>query len=164
METTANRLPCATCRRRKVRCSKTRPCTNCARTGIDCYYESNSSGDAGPVNADLMERLLHLQDSVQRLTTGPDNSAQTHRDDPVIKPVNGVRVAGSSEGQSDLENIIKMMEDSLQGLDCVNGREKQSSRTGKLCFRDAQARYIRETFWAGLYEEVSVNPSTGYSN
>jgi hypothetical protein len=111
-----------------------------------------------------MERLLHLQDSVQRLTTGPDNSAQTHRDDPVIKPINEGRVAESSEGQSGLENIIKMMEDSLQGLASVNGREKQPSHTGKLCFRDAQARYIRETFWAGLYEEVSVNPSIRCSN
>lgn len=170
MEVTVNHLPCATCRRRKVRCSKTQPCTNCARTGIDCFYEdqSNSSGVAGHVNADLMKRLVHLQDSIKRLAESSNDTTHTHRDDPVeieiSKPVNGGSIAGSFEGQPDLENIIKMMEDSAQGLYSVNEQEKQPSHTGKLCFRDAQARYIRETFWAGLYEEVSVVSFTGYSS
>lgn len=166
MESTANRLPCSTCRRRKVRCSKTQPCTNCARTGIDCHYEdqSNSSGDAGTVNADLMKRLVHLQNSIKILAEGSNGITQTRRDDPIeiemTKPVN----QGSFEGQPGLENIIKMMEDSIQGLHSANKREKQLSHTGKLCFRDAQARYIRETFWAGLYEEVSIVIFTGHSS
>ncbi|CRG86515.1 putative transcriptional regulatory protein C139,03 [Talaromyces islandicus] len=46
------------------------------------------------------------------------------------------------------------MEDSVQEINSVNTRGKRPSHAGKLCFRDAQARYIRETFWAGLYEEV----------
>lgn len=168
METTVNRLPCATCRRRKVRCSKTQPCTNCARAGIDCYYEdqSNASGDTGPVNAEIMKRLVQLQDSIKRLTKDPDNRAQPYHDEPVVinKSVNDGGVAGSYEGQPGLENIVKTIEDSVHELDRVKERENRSSHTGKLCFRDAQARYIRETFWAGLYEEVSIISTTGYKS
>jgi hypothetical protein len=113
-----------------------------------------------------MKRLVHLQDSINRLTTGPDNRTQTYQSEPVeiSNAVNPGGVPGSYKGQSSLEIILKKMEDSVQELNNVNSREKWSSHTGKLCFRDAQARYIRETFWAGLYEEVTIISSTGYNS
>ncbi|EED17483.1 conserved hypothetical protein [Talaromyces stipitatus ATCC 10500] len=140
METPIKNLPCATCRRRKVRCSKTQPCTNCARAKIDCHYNEDPTGDTSSVNADLLRRLMNLQDSITKLTKGPRNTDQSLHD----SSVSGVRV----------ESIINTLEDSLRRLHRINERENQSSHTGKLCFRDAHTRYIKETFWAGLYDEV----------
>ncbi|KAH7175244.1 hypothetical protein EDB81DRAFT_895687 [Dactylonectria macrodidyma] len=34
----ANQRSCTTCRRRKVKCNKERPCSNCIRNGVDCIF------------------------------------------------------------------------------------------------------------------------------
>lgn len=162
----ANRLPCTTCRRRKVRCSKTRPCTNCVKAGIDCHYERESrsplsslTGDTSPVvNVELVSRVARLQDSIKRLSMHPETGAQVPLDQSGgnNKLDEGGRLSGNFEGQQALANLITMMEDCVQELQNVNERENSPSPTGKLCFRDGHTRYVRETFWAGLYEEVSV--------
>lgn len=50
--------PCSACRRRKVRCDKAQPCTNCIRHGVSCIYEVTRES--------VMSQQL-LQDRVERL-------------------------------------------------------------------------------------------------
>ncbi|OKL63379.1 hypothetical protein UA08_02130 [Talaromyces atroroseus] len=146
-----NRLPCATCRRRKVRCSKTQPCTNCAKAGIECHYERESRpdfssplGGSAPVDVELVNRITRLQESVIRVSNHPERSTRSSLGQSV----------GSAEGQPALANIVSVLENCVKDLENISTRGNPQNHTGKLCFRNAQAAYVKETFWAGLYEEV----------
>ncbi|KEY68907.1 hypothetical protein S7711_03837 [Stachybotrys chartarum IBT 7711] len=68
---------CLSCKRRKVRCDRKKPCTNCARTASNCVYPTSgrlprrpqhvSSSDASPSNqqpasqADLLLRVKRVE-------------------------------------------------------------------------------------------------------
>ncbi|KAI8376787.1 hypothetical protein BD560DRAFT_63013 [Blakeslea trispora] len=56
-------LSCLRCRKKKAKCSKTRPtCTRCARSNQPCEYP-----DAPPNLADLSQKVLALYDSLREL-------------------------------------------------------------------------------------------------
>lgn len=62
-------LSCVNCRQRKVRCSKTYPCPNCARGGLDCVFPSRKK-DRAPrrsKNNELLARLAKLEAIVGRV-------------------------------------------------------------------------------------------------
>ncbi|PYH67995.1 uncharacterized protein BO88DRAFT_426647 [Aspergillus vadensis CBS 113365] len=82
-------LSCTSCREKKLRCSRERPCTNCRKRGQDtaCQYitersNPSTSGKSEPIDVrndlqSLKERLLFLE----RQVTRDCNSSSTSRDD-----------------------------------------------------------------------------------
>lgn len=54
--------PCNACRRRKVRCDKTNPCSNCVRHDITCTYDTRRETNVG-----VATTQLQLQERVERL-------------------------------------------------------------------------------------------------
>ncbi|KIW91904.1 uncharacterized protein Z519_07874 [Cladophialophora bantiana CBS 173.52] len=67
-------LPCVDCRRRKVRCSKTEPCFNCQRFGVECVYEDSGrlvNRRTPKSNDPLTRRVAELEDLVRNLSRRP---------------------------------------------------------------------------------------------
>jgi hypothetical protein len=58
-------LSCEFCRRRKVRCNRVQPCSNCSVQGIDCAFlippDKRSSAAIFPSHAELLQRIERLE-------------------------------------------------------------------------------------------------------
>ncbi|GAD99309.1 C6 transcription factor, putative [Paecilomyces variotii No. 5] len=62
---------CQTCNRRKVRCSRTLPCTNCVKSNTDCVFPGPGRAPRRkkrPLKAELVSRLDSLEEKIQGLT------------------------------------------------------------------------------------------------
>ena len=65
-----NPRSCVTCRRRKVRCNKENPCSNCVRAGIECVFPGPGRAprrSRKPPDAELLARLKRLEGVVTSL-------------------------------------------------------------------------------------------------
>lgn len=91
--------PCNACRRRKVRCDKSQPCSNCVKHGVVCQFESDLSGPGigGDQNVlheriDKLERLIanmsssHRGHLPHRLGPDIDSPSRSSRDDEEVTP------------------------------------------------------------------------------
>jgi len=72
-----NPRSCVTCRKRKVKCDKLHPCSNCSRAHIECVFPSpgraprrSKKTGFGPRDKELLERLRHLESVVKGLGVG----------------------------------------------------------------------------------------------
>ncbi|EEA21717.1 hypothetical protein TMatcc_008863 [Talaromyces marneffei ATCC 18224] len=65
-----NPRSCVTCRRRKVRCNKTEPCSNCVKAGIECIFPGPGRAPRKPrrsPDVELLSRLRRLEGVVESL-------------------------------------------------------------------------------------------------
>ncbi|KAH8745548.1 hypothetical protein F5883DRAFT_586832 [Diaporthe sp. PMI_573] len=73
---------CLTCRRRKVRCDRRSPCSQCSRAGFDCAFPTSGraptrrdeapSSSSRARNQDLLTRLNRLEGMLQHIGVQPD--------------------------------------------------------------------------------------------
>jgi hypothetical protein len=69
-----NARSCVTCRRRKVKCDKKHPCSNCAKARIQCIFPSPGRAPRKPkkpADADLADRLRRLEGLFESLGGNP---------------------------------------------------------------------------------------------
>jgi hypothetical protein len=146
--------PCISCRKRKIKCDRSRPCANCTRSKQLCTYENSDAvkGEflASSSDGDLRERLARLEammaamltkDSVEgRSQEGINQSALKSRPTitpiPTTTPPQSQSLIGNSSG--DLPNLV-------------------SSRNvvGQILFQDGYSAYYDSDFWPFLINEVS---------
>lgn len=137
-----NPRSCVTCRRRKVRCNKENPCSNCVRAGIDCIFPGPGRAprrSRKPPDAELLARLKRLEGVVTSLgvEVGGDGSI---RDKPV---------PGSPEqaGKEDaVEREERMQQQKRQSID---------KHLGRLVISDDRSRYVSNQFWASMGDEIA---------
>ena len=176
-----NPRSCVTCRKRKVKCDKTHPCTNCKRARIDCIYPApgraprkvRKIGEGR--DKELLERLRRLEGVVKNLGVEvpegdefKDTNTEAASDskvaaDPGRRAVSGDAAQSKDSTpvpQSDLkrrwtashtdgpgpESKSRWMEES------ANGRLEY--RFGRLVVNEGKSRYINNSFWANLSNEV----------
>lgn len=171
--------PCHGCRKRKVRCDKTRPCSNCVRSKQLCTYESSDStvGLSREVNnvsmstdAELRERLARLEKLMESMlvgettpgrrgrlgTSSPEIANQSLRSSTTTTPN---LTSSSSAGPHLYQPNITAAFPSNEGL-----FNQQSSEfvapVGQILFQDGYSAYFDSDFWPGLITEVC--PSTPY--
>ncbi|KAF3035544.1 hypothetical protein E8E12_003141 [Didymella heteroderae] len=145
-----NPRSCITCRRRKVKCDKKQPCSNCARAKIECIFPGPGRAprkSRKPPDAELLERLRRLEGVVQTLNAQVEEheqeAAERERD-------NNSRQGSVSEncfaGNGSVRNSPSVVVDnSVEGLE---------SRFGRLVVEKGRSRYINNSFWASLNNEV----------
>lgn len=128
-------LPCDVCRRRKVRCSKTWPCSNCQRSSVRCTYDNSRQLLKRP------SRVTDLTDRVGRLES--------------------LVLSLSRQGRTDVENpsrpsakSIEVMAHSIRQDVKWNDFDQNLARDGTLIFDSTRCRYLSNTFWATMYDEV----------
>ncbi|OAA69343.1 Transcription factor [Akanthomyces lecanii RCEF 1005] len=59
---------CQLCRKKKAKCSRQQPCTQCLKSGVDCVYEDKRS--KGGVKIGVIERLSHRLDTLENMFLG----------------------------------------------------------------------------------------------
>ena len=148
-----NPRSCTTCRKRKVRCDKRHPCSNCHKAGIECIFPRPGRAprrSKKPPDSELLARLRRLEGVVQSLGKGADgedlvlDENQRQKDDAPEEPLHEL---GHPPG---CEKRDRASENST-------GLEKEM---GRLFVGNGKSRYVSNSFWANLTTEVS--PLTCY--
>ena len=165
-----NPRSCVTCRKRKVRCDKLHPCTNCTKNHIECVYpgpgraprRSRKNGLDGR-DAGLFARLKRLEAVVKDLGVPVDH------DEP---PRTEIGEAGQREGHThsapnaadismsqtpDLSSHAKLTHAQAQFPAQRADDNKVSNvenRFGRLVINEGRSRYVNNSFWASLSNEV----------
>ncbi|RAK99089.1 Zn(II)2Cys6 transcription factor [Aspergillus ibericus CBS 121593] len=76
---------CITCRRRKVRCNKKTPCSNCVKAGIQCIFPPPGRAPRKikrPQDAELLSRLRRLEGVIEHLSEKKTNSVAPSSETP----------------------------------------------------------------------------------
>ncbi|KAL6915387.1 hypothetical protein FSST1_006882 [Fusarium sambucinum] len=112
---------CKRCRYRKLRCTRTNPCSNCATAGVSCEYEKidKRRNPASPEYTNgLRNRVTSLEAFIQEL-----RDASPARRDEMLGPAANVRqassipTAGPSQAtQSDTPTIARLKPDAQGSL------------------------------------------------
>ncbi|KAJ4299787.1 hypothetical protein N0V90_005033 [Kalmusia sp. IMI 367209] len=143
-----NPRSCVTCRRRKVKCDKKQPCSNCARAKIECVFPGPGRAprkSRKPPDGELMERLRRLEGVVQSLNA----QVEEHEQEAAEREQKRSGSSGDeSQGacpydQKDSASVV--VDNSVEGLE---------TRFGRLVVDQGRSRYINNSFWASLNNEV----------
>ena len=177
-----NPRSCVTCRKRKVRCDKIDPCTNCQKAGIECVFPQPGRAPRRtkkPQDAELLARLRRLEGVVQKWGKGVDGeelssgekSPDLRRDATNGSPEQqtDARRASKADGPptcDQLQNKGRNM-NSLwtgEGGNLMTPAENldrfqqyttfKNRESGRLVVGEGRSRYVSNSFWAGLTEEV----------
>ena len=134
-------VPCVVCRKRKVKCDKKLPCSNCTRLGFECSYDDPSRGLKRLVSEaedtiELSGRMVRLESLVRDLSRQPESSTAP------AKPTQSLDYP---------ENAFPNAAKATQGA--RKGR-RDNADPGKLVITPDSSRHIVSSFWAGLFNEV----------
>ncbi|PGH10193.1 hypothetical protein AJ80_07552 [Polytolypa hystricis UAMH7299] len=144
-----NPRSCITCRRRKVRCDKRHPCSNCVRAKIDCIFPAPGRAprkSKKPADAELLARLKRLEGVVQNLGAQVDGEDDLQA---LLFPD-----AGDKDGQKGTGN------GSPRQPRCIDLDPKKvllgdvTQELGRLVIEDGRSRYVSNRFWASLGDEI----------
>lgn len=131
--------PCASCRKRKIKCDKTRPCSNCSRSKQLCTYESNDASNGGQseyrtgdldADGNVRERLARLEAFMAS----------------VLARGGGVE-GGSHASSSSTPNQVRDFTPPLVNSGICGP-------VGQIVFQEGYSAYFDSDFWPGLINEV----------
>ena len=159
-----NSRSCITCRKRKVRCDKRHPCSNCNRAAIECVFPGPGRAprrSRKPENQELLARLRRLEGVVQKFQKGVDENGMTiienvEAEDP--SPQAAVPCEKDKIKQEDhcLPSVYEpnRKPDLKDGATRGNGTAEVTKEFGRLVVEDGRSRYVSNKFWSSLSEEV----------
>ncbi|KAJ5893760.1 hypothetical protein N7495_005451 [Penicillium taxi] len=152
---------CVTCRRRKVRCNKRSPCSNCAKSGIECVFPPPGRAprkSKRPPDTELLSRLRHLEGVIGSLSgkNGEGSSTTTTNTTPPKTTASTYRVA-STPVKSTAASAAKE-----SGVACPfepsDPRKpdpgKFENEFGRLVIDEGKSRYVSNRLWASLGDEI----------
>jgi hypothetical protein len=142
-----NPRSCVTCRKRKVKCDKKQPCSNCARAKIECIFPGPGRAprkSRKPPDGELMDRLRRLEGVVQTLNAQVEEHEQEAAERE-RRPSSGECPYGGGGSASSNRSASVAVDSSVDGLE---------SRFGRLVVDQGRSRYVNNSFWASLNNEV----------
>ena len=139
---------CTLCRRRKVKCDRGVPCSNCARGGAECVPSILSQAPRGRqggrkrrTDRELLERIAKLEGLVKNVEGNSDEYETNPRRMNSMPPVHG------KEGS--LQDVVSDAYDQSNGSsNGATGIRNQTSGSGL-------DRYLGTSFWVTLSEEIN---------
>ncbi|KAF4768314.1 hypothetical protein HAV15_002243 [Penicillium sp. str.  len=157
---------CVTCRRRKVRCNKRSPCSNCTKAGIDCIFPPPGRAprkSKRPPDAELLSRLRRLEGVIDHLRSsgnaeGASTSAQarsstpgssTGRSEPTA-PTSASAELQKPPNQADGDRPCPFEESDPKKL----APKKFENEFGRLVIDEGRSRYVSNRLWTSLGDEV----------
>lgn len=173
------RRSCLMCSRRKVKCDKQKPCTSCAKSGIECVFPITATNRTRAEMApELAEMLQRLEKAVQTLgNNGVDSSEATpslgrdllaHSRSPQINtPPSSVTPSALEEAvihtSAGVPNAAAAarLEKPIQGLEPRRKAPKVSSThessPGMIVRDHGRDTYVRRWFWSDGTDTVRGN-------
>ncbi|CAE7030569.1 hypothetical protein PTNB73_05436 [Pyrenophora teres f. teres] len=151
---TPNPRSCVTCRRRKVKCDKKNPCSNCVRANIECVFPAPGRAprkSRKPADAELLERLRRLEGVVTSLNAQVEGHEQEaadrerRRQSSTFDDLCPHAQSSSRGGGEATPDAHVAVDASVDGLE---------NRFGRLVVEKGRSRYINNSFWASLNNEV----------
>ncbi|KAF4978382.1 hypothetical protein FZEAL_5223 [Fusarium zealandicum] len=163
-----NPRSCVTCRRRRVRCDKTMPCSNCRRAQSDCTYPASGRAprqmrprDASahapqPLKpgstereADLVERLRKLENLVNELGGQADSGVSVYNVQGEGSPKTGDNISHESGIVNETAEEAKRESESRDF-------SKVHKKLGRLVLHDGEgtSRYVNSGFFSKLNDEL----------
>ena len=133
-----NPRSCVTCRRRKVRCNKENPCSNCTRAGIECIFPGPGRAprkSRKPPDAELLARLKKLEGVVTSLGAQVDDNGVLQSD----RKIHGQTQPASESPESQAGDAH---------------RSSVDRHLGRLVINEDRSRYVSNQFWASMGDEV----------
>ncbi|KAJ5170330.1 Transcription factor [Penicillium coprophilum] len=153
---------CVTCRRRKVRCNKRSPCSNCTKSGIDCTFPPPGRAprkSKRPPDAELLSRLRRLEGVIDHLRgSGNAEGAVTPTQAPSSttgsstlrsEPTAPTSVSTESQNQAD-KGACPFEESDPKKL----APNKFENEFGRLVIDEGRSRYVSNRLWASLGDEI----------
>ncbi|KAL2871069.1 putative C6 transcription factor [Aspergillus lucknowensis] len=127
---------CITCRRRKVRCDKRNPCSNCVKAGIECMFPPpgrapRKTKRPPAENAELLSRLRQLESIVEAAITSSNTQAT-----PSPPQQRSDRSSGEPPAQPNADTCPRLL-----SRDQPTPLEHEF---GRLVIEDNRSRYIEE--------------------
>lgn len=171
-----NARSCVTCRRRKVKCDKQFPCSNCSKAGQQCVFPAPGRAPRRPRTggkvvsereAELLKRLRRLEGVVEELSgqveieaikhsPSSDNSSSQRDGDPSTDTSGKgtVRVVGMDEGSGNRRAWITRAFRVGDGPPKTAFSAHEPNRAGRLVLEEGKSRYVASPFWASINDEV----------
>ncbi|KAH7319489.1 fungal-specific transcription factor domain-containing protein [Rhexocercosporidium sp. MPI-PUGE-AT-0058] len=173
-----NARSCVTCRRRKVKCDKKNPCTNCAKAGSVCVFPAPGRAPRRPRQggkvvsereAELLKRLRRLEGVVEELSGQVEIEAVKHSpssensslpkdgdsgDTNSEKPTT-VRVVGMDEGNGNRKTwLARSFRIGSGPPKTAYGMDELQNGVGRLVVDEGKSHYVANPFWAHITDEV----------
>ncbi|KAJ6144381.1 hypothetical protein N7470_008276 [Penicillium chermesinum] len=154
---------CVTCRRRKVRCNKRSPCSNCARAGIDCIFPPPGRAprkSKRPPDAELLSRLRRLEGVIEHLSG--KNGEEQSPESLLNVSANTAVPATSNTTTKVVVGTAAAPTDAKDGTDCPFAdsdpkkiaSHKFENEFGRLVIDEGKSRYVSNRLWASLGDEI----------
>ncbi|KAI9172209.1 putative transcriptional regulatory protein [Paramyrothecium foliicola] len=173
-----NPRSCVTCRRRKVRCDKQMPCSNCRRAQIPCIFPAPGRAprqprpkdpNAPPKNTsqrevELVKRLKKLEGIVEELSGQIEVESGGKGPSPAGSPEASHPPAANPRQMSGNLDMTAMSGGSPKDFDFISESGSEGARRvdlqqkmGRLVLNDhkGSTRYVSSVFWTKLNDELN---------
>ena len=157
-----NARSCITCRKRKVKCDKRHPCSNCNRAAIECVFPGPGRAprrSRKPPDTELLARLRRLEGVVQSLGKGIDEEVENTNESVEVPKVefeplqpNGMENFNAKDVKPPKDCAIVGPYDPNRVHGEIGGLNKEF---GRLKVENGKSRYVSNKFWNSLSEEVA---------
>ncbi|KAL8731977.1 MAG: hypothetical protein Q9166_003109 [cf. Caloplaca sp. 2 TL-2023] len=154
-----NPRSCVTCRKRKVRCDKRHPCSNCSRAAIECVFPGPGRAprrSRKPPDAELLARLRRLEGVVQHLGRNLDeevaNSEEHVKDESMHTNDTDASVPKSPNEEKKIPKSCGLFNGPEPRKKSVDGVTREF---GRLVVDEGRSRYVSNKFWNSLGEEIA---------
>lgn len=148
---------CITCRRRKVRCNKIHPCSNCTKANTECVFPGPGRTPRKPRNrtdSELLTRLRRVEGVLKSLgaEVNGDSQLNLHPDLPSRR----------DETKPSKPFTHHVDTDFVKHPDPRDLAQREVEQEfGKLVIGDGRSRYLSNRFWSSLGDEVNTSIPLG---
>lgn len=169
----ANHFSCVNCRRRKIKCNKSNPCTNCTKAHLRCIFPPpRRPGKGSNPDPELLAKVRRLEDTISSLKLAAvEKDAQLVRlqsrsqqgqnqvtsptvqlGSPVIPETSEISVA-----RKDVP-VTAFDTHSPANSSSTNSQSTTDWKSCKLVREKGRSIYIGNTFWTAVIAHVPVSP------
>ncbi|KPM46343.1 hypothetical protein AK830_g81 [Neonectria ditissima] len=150
---------CVYCRRRKVKCDRQQPCSNCVRGKLECSYPAGRGRAAKKprktLDGQLIERLHRLESIIRRLTDQGDTDAAGYDADAdandEMLPVAATAGLETEPGAFHDHNGPR---DFPSASSHSSPEVSVDQQLGRLMIDDTRSYYVSNILWANLGNEI----------
>ena len=150
---------CVTCRKRKVRCDKRHPCSNCNKAAIECVFPGPGRAprrSRKTPDTELLARLRRLEGVVQSLGKGAEEGNEHLTNSNGVPDVPVPSCDGDTTKQKILTGgMIGAFEPPKKDQKDAANTNGLIKEFGRLVVDEGRSRYVSNKFWTSLSEEVA---------